>query len=145
MNSDFFVIVTACIIAMSFMVNTSISNLSVEEGLGEKDTFFNINNSHIDRFRNGDNELVTDVSEYLPSSQQNTNVGEADGNWFSDTFGVFRDYIVGAGTIILDLVNALPNLLKLIFRGDFTYLAFGFGYIWLFIFVYFLIGWIRGT
>jgi hypothetical protein len=133
-------------VAVSFMVNESISGLSVELGLGERNTLLNYNNSHISQMDTGDYTLSDDFSNYFPETTQNTNVGEDSGNWFTDTFSTFKDWILSVTgiSLILNLINSLPNLLKLVFIGNFNFLAYTIGYIWWVLFVISVIKFARG-
>lgn len=146
MSMKLFVAISAVLIMCMFMIDISMTNVAEDEGLTSATDIFDYEGSHIQKFDAGNFTLSEDTAGSLPSGGAGLSVEEDTGNVFTDTFSTYRDWILGipGAKYVLGLVNALPNLLKFIFIGDYAVFAFALGYLWNILFVIFLIDWIRG-
>ena len=142
---QYFVGFTLLIIVLSFMINISIDKTSTAEGLTGT-SIFDYSKSPMKNYDLGNYTLDEEVLSKLPNSQVSTNVNEDQGGFFSDVFGTIVDWIksIPGVNMIIGLVNALPNFLKMIFVGDLYPLAFAFGYLWNILFILAIAMWLKG-
>lgn len=146
-NLTYFILITASLIMLMFVIDQSMSNVSNELGLTSATDIFTYEGSNIEKYDStGNFTLDQDVSKLLPSGEGSLSVDENTGNIFTDTFQVIKNWLLETTgfNLILDLVNALPNLLKLIFAGKYSVFAFGIGYFWNLAFIVSVVFWIKG-
>ena len=131
----------ALAIILSVNVFLFLGGNAIQDINGSDFSFFNPNNNMIGKYDTGNYTLTEDLTGNLPSGSGS--ISPETGNLFTDTFSTLKNWFLdttGLG-FIFDIVNALPNFLKIFLDPT---LAYALGFFWHVLTIFLIINFIKG-
>jgi len=142
----YFLAISVALVMLMFVVDLAQTNVAAEEGINFSTKFFNYDGSHIQNFDKGNYTLDEDITSQLPTGSGTADVDEDSGNIFTDTFKTIKNWLLETTGFkyVIDVLNALPNFVKLIFPAEYAEVAFALGYLWNALVIFALVFWLKG-
>jgi len=142
----YFLAISVSLVMLMFVVDLAQTNVAAEEGINSSTSLFNYDGSHIQSFDKGNYTLDEDIASQLPTGSGTADVDEDSGNIFTDTFKTIKNWLLETTGLkyVINVLNALPNFVKLIFPSEYAEVAFAIGYLWNALTVFALVFWLKG-
>ena len=142
----YFLAISVALVMLMFVVDLAQTNVAEQEGILSPTNLFTYEGSHIASFDTGNYTLNEDIASQLPTGSGTADVDEDTGNIFTDTFKTIKNWLLETTGLkyVINVLNALPNFVKLIFPSEFSEVAFALGYLWNALVVFALVFWLKG-